>query len=158
MEHRNKLHCMTPSYLEIKTDSLWQVITMPVMAVILYVSIMFVLCNLLQCHFNRQYLDTISSANFNNLRILVYCVRCGRIHWILLCKVQKKCKWRAKWINCRFIYFIEDLLIINCHEKTPVPNVTESWNNLSNILQLKTVCEVISYNTCLNDVNIVALG
>jgi len=36
------------------------------------------------------------------------------------------------------------MLIVNYREKTPVPNVTESCNNLANILQLKTVCEVIT--------------
>jgi hypothetical protein len=33
--------------------------------------------------------------------------------------------------------------IINYHEKTPVPNVIESLNNLANILQPKTVCEEV---------------
>jgi len=37
IDHWNKLHCMTPLCLEIKTDSLSQEMAMPVMAVILYV-------------------------------------------------------------------------------------------------------------------------
>jgi hypothetical protein len=53
---------------------------------------------------------------------------------------------------------MEDMIIISYHEKTPVPNVTYSLNNLTSILQPTALCEVISCNTCLNDVNIVALG